>query len=51
LLKKCAAERAVGYTAVVAICALVIGFVLVSLLFSMVVGGGMAGLAGFGAIR
>jgi len=51
VLKKCAAEKAVGYTAVVAICALVIGFVLISLLFSMVVGGGMAGLAGIGAIR
>jgi Yip1 domain len=51
VLKKCASEKAVGFTAVVAICALVIGFVLVSLLLSVVTRGGMAGMAGIGAIR
>jgi Yip1 domain len=51
VLKKCGAEKAVGYTVVVAICAIVIGFVLVSLLFAVVAGGGVAGMAGFGAIR
>lgn len=51
VLRKCSPEKAVGYTVVVAVCALVIGFVLASLLFSVILGGGMAGMAGLGAIR
>jgi hypothetical protein len=50
-LKKCAPDKAVGYTIVVVVCALVLGFVLMGLLFSAIIGGGMAGMTGFGMIR
>jgi len=51
VLRKCGPEKAAGFTIVVAVCAIVIGYVLGRLLFSVVLGGGMAGVAGFGAIR
>lgn len=50
VLKKCAPDKAVGYSIVVLVCALVLGFVLLGLLVSAIIGGG-AGMAGFGMFR
>ncbi len=50
VLKKCAPDKAVGYTIVVVVCALVLGFVLMGVLVSAMIGGGMAGMTGFGMI-
>ena len=51
VLKKCAPDKAVGFTIVVVICGLVLGFLLMGLLFSAMFGGSMVGMSGFGTIR
>jgi hypothetical protein len=51
VLKKCAPEKAVGFTIVVVICGLVLGFVLMAVLTTLFLGGGMAGMAGLGMFR
>jgi len=43
LLKKCPPEKAAGYTIVVVLCGIVLGFVLGGLLMSAILGGGMMG--------
>lgn len=51
VLKKCTAEKAVGFTVVVVVCVVVLNVLLGVVLMSAVVGGGMAGLSGMGMIR
>jgi hypothetical protein len=51
VLKKCAPEKAVGFTIVVVICGLVLGFVLMAVLTTLFLGGGMAGMAGLDMFR
>jgi len=51
VLKRCPQASAVGYTAVVVLCAVVLGVVVGGLLMSMAFGGGMIGLAGIGLMR
>jgi hypothetical protein len=48
VLKKCPQDKAVGYTIVVVICAILLGGVLASLLLSMVIGGGALGMGALG---
>ncbi len=48
VLKKCPGDKAVAYTIVVVICALVLGVVLGGILMSAVIGGGMMGAMGLG---
>ena len=50
-LKKCPQEKAVGYTIVVVICALVLGVVLGGVLMSALMGGSMMGAMGLGGMR
>lgn len=50
VLKKCTAEKAVGFVVVVIVCGIVLGYVLNRLLLSLVLGG-VAGLSGVGTIR
>ena len=51
VLKRCPDGSAVGYTAVVVLCAIVLGVAIGGLLMSMVFGGVMIGLAGLGIMR
>ena len=51
VLAKCAPDKAVGFTIVVVICGLVLGFLLMGLLFSAMFGAGVAGMGGLGSIR
>lgn len=46
VMKKCPQEKAVGYTVVVVICGILLGFVLAGVIVSLVVGGGVAGMGG-----
>lgn len=50
LLKKCPQDKAVGYTIVVVICGILLGWVLAAFLLSMVIGGGTLGMGAL-AIR
>jgi hypothetical protein len=47
VLKKCSAEKAVGFTVVVVVCGIVLGIAVGGFLVSAMVGGGMAGLGMF----
>jgi hypothetical protein len=51
VLKKCTAEKAVGFTVVVVVCVIVLNVLLGVVLMSAFIGGGMAGLSGMGMIR
>lgn len=51
VLKKCAPDKAVVYTIVIVICGIVLGILLVWLLASAMMPGGMTGTPGFGLIR
>jgi hypothetical protein len=44
VLKKCPQDKAIGYTIVVVICGILLGWVLAAFLLSMVIGGGMMGM-------
>ena len=48
VLKKCPQDKAIGYTIVVVICGILLGWVLAGLLLSMVVGGGALGMGALG---
>jgi Yip1-like protein len=48
VLKKCPADKAVGYTIVVVVCGIVIWLLLAGVLMSMVVGGSVLGMMGPG---
>jgi hypothetical protein len=48
LLKKCPQEKAVAYTIVVALCGIVVGIVIFNVLFSLILGGSVAGMMGMG---
>jgi hypothetical protein len=51
VLKKCAPEKAVGFTIVVVVCGIVLGVVVGGFLLSAMLGGGMGGMSGLGTIR
>jgi Yip1 domain len=51
VLKKCAPEKAVGFTAVVVVCGIVLGVVVGGFMLTAMMGGGVAGMSGFGTIR
>jgi hypothetical protein len=51
VLARCASEKAVGFTIVIVICGLVLGFLLMGLLFSAMFGASLAGTGGLGTIR
>ena len=51
VLKKCSAEKTVGFVIVVVVCGIVLGYVLNRVLLSIVIGGTMAGMYGLGTIR
>jgi hypothetical protein len=48
VLKKCPQDKAVGYTIVVVICGILLGWVLAAFLLSMVIGGGALGMGALG---
>jgi hypothetical protein len=48
VLKKCPQDKAIVYTIVVVICALLLGWVLAAFLLSLVIGGGVAGMSATG---
>lgn len=51
VLTKCPADKAAGYTAIVVICALVLGVVVGGVLMTVAVGGGMMGAMGLGMMH
>lgn len=51
VLKKCPQDKAIGYTIVVLICGILLGFVLASFLMSMVLGGSVMGMNAMGMFR
>ena len=46
VLKKCPQDKAIGYTIVVVVCGILLGFVLTAFLFSRVIGGGAMYMGG-----
>ncbi len=48
VLKKCPQDKAIGYTIVVVICAILLGWVLAAFLLSLVIGGSVAGMSAMG---
>lgn len=51
VLKKCPQDKAVGYTIVVVICAILLGVLLAGYFMSMVIGGSMLGIGAMGMFR
>jgi hypothetical protein len=51
VMKKCSAEKAVGYTLVVVICAIVLSVLVGGVLVSLVLGGGMMGASALGSFH